>query len=166
MIFSKKFLVIPILLAAAFIFAYFSSDLIRYWTKPSEEKLKTVFAKNRDSFTKLEQLFMDDQTLYFASSSNFRRSDLQGSFSDRDPSEEYRSIFEQTGITSGSRSKELDIAFLSFPTFFHTLDGGDIYERYIEEKGFAFILEPDEKVRNMLGTGRDYRGYNIQTDRR
>lgn len=161
-IISKTFLVISTLLVTSFTVAYFSSDLFRFWNEPSDEYLKTIFVKQQDSFQKLERLFLDDPDLYFVSSSKSHRNNGRGVESSSITTDELRDIFDQTGILFGTRDGTIDLKFIALPVFRKHLNYGDFSEQFYEEKGFALILGSDEKLQEIIGSGRSYGGVEFK----
>lgn len=123
--------------------------------RQSDEAMKTAYTRHRDSFAKLERLFTADPDLLLASPSRLHRV-ANGLPSESRTTDEYRSSFEQTGVIFGARDGVIDLEFLSFTTFRIQLDYGDFSEQSFEEKGYAYILESDEKIRDLLGTGKTY----------
>lgn len=132
-----------------------SSQFLR--TKmPSDEQLIANFAEHRDSFTKLQQLLRTNDDLDYITLVKLHRDSGLGWITDPKPPEEVQAAFSKTGILFGAFDMTLDIRFMSFGTFSKELPGGDFSERLFEEKGYAYILESDEKVEKLLSTGKTY----------
>ena len=149
---SKTFVIAVFILVAAFTVAYFATALLRGSNKQTDEELKRAYQNHSASFTKLARLFIDDPAIQYGSAATIYRNYGRGSVSDSKPPSEYVHLFEQTKILSGSRDRELELKFLAFPTYRRQLDGGDFSEKFYEEKGYAVMLGPAEKVEELVGS--------------
>ena len=123
---------------------------------PSDEELKTRFLKDRDSFTKLGQLFIDDKNLLFASPQKLHRLVGYGLVSNSEPSDEYKTAFDRIGTSFVSPSGVLYIEFIKFPAYRMELEGGDFSQTNYEEKGYALMTSPPEKVQEILVSENTY----------
>ena len=122
---------------------------------PTDEELTTRFFKERDSFDKLGRLSIDDTTLFLARPDSLNRLVGREVVSET-PSDVYKSAFERTGILSEMRSGVLYLDFIKFPTYDVKLQGGDFSQTNYEEKGYALMTSPPEKVQEILGSENTY----------
>lgn len=122
---------------------------------PTDEELTTRFLKERESFDKLGRLLIDDTTLFLARPDSLNRL-VEREVVSETPSVEYKSAFERTRILSGMRSGVLYLDFIKFPTYDVKLEGGDFSQTNYEEKGYALMLSPPEKVQEILGSKNTY----------
>lgn len=152
-----KILLGILLLITSVVAAYFSSA----WFSPhmqTDEQLRIVFLKHRESFSRLQQFFMDDSSLLYASPQTLYRNNVREAVSGFEPYEGYRSDFERTEILFGGRSGVLDLEFLEFPTYWNKLEGGDFSQQPYEVKGYVLMLSPADKVIAVLGSGKNTYG--------
>jgi hypothetical protein len=159
--FLKKLWFVPVLLLTGLVVACLSFNLLRDSGTQTDQELKTGFMKNRDSFSKLEQLFTNDPTLFgISSSESFRRIDGRISITKLTDNEQF--ISDQISIGSGSRDKVSDFDVIYFPQSMSKLEGGDFSQEFYEQKGYVLMLSPDDKAQNFLGVKKTYEGVEFR----
>lgn len=152
---SKWFLFASVILFTAFADAYLHGP-----PKPSDEDLALTYESHRDSFSRLERLFVDDPDLQYVSPSTFDRTNYgQWRASTSVTPIEYTSLFEKTATLSGFRNTGLELMFVSFPAFRRRLTG--VGDEFYEEKGYAAVLAPKE-AEDFIGSGRMYGGFEFR----
>ncbi len=143
-----KILIGITLLMAGGLSAYFLPRLVSP-RMPTDEELTTRFFKERDSFDKLGRLLIDDNTLFVSRPDSLNRLVGREMVSET-LSDEYKSAFDRTGILYGRSASGAYLKFIEFTIYRVELDGGDFDQTDYEEKGYALMISPPEKVQELL----------------